>query len=79
MNTLLVKLTAQQLKRAAALKERIQKLEKDLTNLLGAAAPSAAKAAGPKKRHMSASAKAKISAAAKARWAKIKAVMKKLD
>jgi hypothetical protein len=76
MNTSLANLTVQQLKRAAALKERIQKLEKELMNLLGAAAPSAAKA-GPKKRHMSASAKARISAAAKARWAKIKAAMKK--
>jgi len=77
MNTPFVNLTVKQLKRAAALKERIQKLEKELTNMLGAAAPSAAKVGRPKKRHMSASAKARISAAAKARWAKIKAAMKK--
>ena len=66
-------LSVQQLRKAAALKERIQSLEKELNHLLGS---TAAVAAGPvpKKRKfkMSAAAKAKISAAAKLRWAKIK-------
>ncbi len=66
-------LSVQQLRQAAAIKERIQSLEKELGKLLGSAAtPSASPVAGQKKFKMSASAKAKISAAAKARWAKIK-------
>ena len=66
-------LSVQQLRKAAALKEKIQSLEKELSRLLGSAtAPTAGAQPGRKKFKMSAAAKAKISAAAKARWAKIK-------
>lgn len=66
-------LSAQQLRKAATLKERIQSLEKELNQLLGSPAASAGGLAPKKKKFtMSAAARAKISAAAKLRWAKIK-------
>jgi hypothetical protein len=66
-------LTVAQLKKAAAIKERIEQLEKDLTGILGI--PEALTVGGVVRRHrkMSAAARAKISAAAKARWAKVNA------
>ena len=71
-------LSANQLRRAAAIKDEIEKLHQELTSILGAATPAATAPAGRrKKRRMSAAAKAAISKAAKARWAKIKAAQKK--
>ena len=69
-------LSVAQLKRATAIKERIEKLEKDLTGILGI--PEAATVGGVVRRHraMSAAVRAKMSAAAKARWVKIKAARK---
>jgi len=67
--TNLSSLTAAQLHRAADLKNKIAKFEKALASILGS--PSAANSA-PKKRKMSAAARAKIAAAQKARWAKAK-------
>ena len=70
-------LSAQQLRQAADLKEKIVALENELSQLLGSsakavAAPGASTA--PKKMGgMSAAGKAKIAAAQKARWAKINA------
>ena len=66
-------ITATQLRAAAALKQKIEVLEKELASLLGAAAPSRAVApvAAPK-RQISAAGKARIAAAQKARWAKVK-------
>jgi hypothetical protein len=70
-------LSAQQLRQAADLKEKIVALETELSQLLGSSAkavatPVAAKA--PKKKGgMSAAGKAKVAAAQKARWAKINA------
>ena len=78
MNTSLANLSAEQLRRAAAIKEQIESLEKELQQIFGA--PSKADSPLPprkKKRRMSAAARAKISAAAKARWAKVKAAKKK--
>ena len=69
-------LSAQQLRNAAALKEKIQALEKELNQLLGSTAAKSAVAAPKKKFKMSAAARAKISAAAKARWARVKAAQK---
>jgi hypothetical protein len=85
-------LSAQQLRRAAALREKIDALEKALAVILNATTPSApvvgrragrraAKAASavaaPKaKRRISKAARAKMAAAAKARWAKAKAAGK---
>jgi hypothetical protein len=60
-------LTAEQLRRAAAIKEQIDSLENELGKILGGAAVS-----GNGKRVMSASARARIGAAQKARWAKVK-------
>jgi DNA polymerase/3'-5' exonuclease PolX len=66
-------LTVAQLKKAAAIKERIEQLERDLTGILGI--PEAMTVGGVirRRRKMSAAARAKISAAAKARWAKVRA------
>jgi hypothetical protein len=69
-------LTVAQLKKAAAIKERIEQLERDLTGILGI--PEAMTVGGivRRRRKMSAAARAKISAAAKARWARVKAAKK---
>ena len=60
-------LTITQLKRAAAIKEQIETLNKELRGLLGASAKSGA--APKNKRTMSAATKKKIAASQKARWA----------
>ena len=65
-------LSPKQLRRAAALKEKIQSLEKELGQLLGSPTKTAAQPVPKKKFRMSAAARAKISAAATARWAKVK-------
>ena len=67
--TNLSSLTAAQLHRAADLKNKIAKLEKTLASILGSPSPTNS---APKKRKMSAAARAKIAAAQKARWAKAK-------
>jgi len=60
-------LSVTQLKRAAVIKEGIEKLNKELRGILGASANSRAE---PKKNQtMSASLKKKIAATQKARWA----------
>jgi len=72
-------LSAQQLRRAADIKDKIESLTNELSRILG----SPAKAAAPdsptskKRRKMSTAARKKISAAQKARWAKQKAVASK--
>lgn len=66
----LLDLTINQLKRAAAIKEQIEKLNTELGILLGA--PAKPGAASTKKRTMSARVKKKIAAAQKARWAKLR-------
>ena len=63
-------LTISQLKRAAAIKEQIEALNKELRAILGASATSGA--APKKKRTMSASVKRKIAAAQKTRWANLR-------
>jgi len=63
-------LTINQLKRAAAIKERIEALNKELRSILGT--PATSGAAPKKKRTMSASVKRKIAAAQKARWANLR-------
>jgi DNA polymerase/3'-5' exonuclease PolX len=73
MNNPLARFTGAQLKKAAAIKERIEQLERELTGMLGI--PEALTVGGVvrRRRKMSAAARAKISAAAKARWAKVRA------
>jgi hypothetical protein len=63
-------LTPSQLKRAAALKEQLDGLNKELRSILGASTNSAP--ASMKKRTMGASVKKRIAAAQKARWAKLR-------
>ena len=60
-------LTVNQLKRAAAIKERLEALNKELRGLLGA--PADTRPASIKSRTMNAAAKRKIAAAQRARWA----------
>jgi hypothetical protein len=72
MNSI-IDLSAQQLRRAAAIKEQIQSLENELGRIFGSSTTPVAVAAPKKRRKMSAAGRARISAAAKARWAKIKA------
>ena len=69
----LLDLTSAQLLRAAAIKEKISALEKELTSILGSPTVTA-KSNSPvkKKRGMSAAGRAKVVAAQRARWAKIK-------
>ena len=62
-------LSAQQLRRAAAIKEQIDELESELGKIVGG---SGATPAPNGRRTMSASARARIGAAQKARWAKVK-------
>ena len=66
-------LTIGQLNHIIAIKERIEKLQGQLDSLVAGGeihSPSAVKA--PKKRRMSAAARARIAAGARARWARIK-------
>jgi hypothetical protein len=66
-------LSAQQLRRAAEIKDKIQSLENELNKIFGSPAKSPAVAPAPKKRRkMSAEARKRISEAMKARWAKSK-------
>jgi hypothetical protein len=79
----LTTLTVAQLKEAIAIKEKIEALEQELASIPGTTAETPMPvpeipvvASGPRKRKMSAAAKAKISAAQKARWAKTKGKQK---
>jgi len=63
-------LSAGQLKQAAAVKDRIDKLNRQLRAILGA--PTNSRTAPNKSRSMSAATKRKIAAAQKARWAKLR-------
>ena len=63
-------LTVNQLKRAAAIKEQIEALNKELRDILGA--PATTRAAPRKKRTMSTAAKKQIAATQKARWANLR-------
>jgi hypothetical protein len=66
----LLDLTVNQLKRATAIKEQIEDLNKELRAILGA--PAITRSAPKKKRTMSAATKKQIAAAQKARWANLR-------
>ena len=71
-------LTAQQLRRAADIQERIQSLQKELGQILGGVEGNSVGATqtrgnGRRRKKMSAAGRAAIAAAARARWAKAKA------
>jgi len=69
----MINITAQQLRKAADIQEKIQSLQEELGQLLGGEVPTPAQTTeAPKKRKFSAAAKARMRAAQKARWAKIK-------
>jgi len=73
MVTNLANVSVQQLKRAVSVRERIEKLEHELAQILGESHSSTHSANGQHvRRKMSASARAKIGAAQRARWAKQK-------
>lgn len=76
MANLLKDLTAAQLKKATAIKERMEQLERDLTSILGIPEPLTIGGIVRRRRKMSAAIRAKMATAAKARWAKIKAAKK---
>src|SRR5258708_36483316 len=67
----MINLTAQQLRKAANIKERIDGLEKELGQLLGSGG-TGTELPG-KRRKFSAAARARMRASQKARWARIKA------
>jgi hypothetical protein len=71
----ILSLSAAQLKRAAALKEQIDTLGQQLSELLGSPASNgvATSAAKPARKKISAAGIARIKAAQKARWAKVNA------
>lgn len=64
-------LSAQQLRRAADITDKIQSLQNELNRIFGTSNSAPADGAPRKRRKMSAAARAKIAAAAKARWAKV--------
>jgi chromosome segregation ATPase len=69
----MINATPTQLRKAADIKERIDALQNELTELLGASGPAeTATTEAPRKYKFSAAARAKMRAAQKARWAKIK-------
>jgi len=63
-------ISASDLRRAAAIKEKIDSLRTELDALLGSTSTSSLGRTPRKRRRMSAAAKAKIAAAQEARWAK---------
>ena len=69
----LINLSAAKLRKASQLKERIEALNQELSNLIGEIVPAPIAAIHRKRRTMSASARRRISEAAKARWAKVRA------
>jgi len=75
MNELL-NLSVAKLKRMAAVKSKIERLQSQLEALAANGSRTPAKKAGRKRRRMSAAARRKISLAAKARWAKVRAAKK---
>jgi hypothetical protein len=75
MNELL-NLSVAKLKRMAALKSKIERLQSQLEALAATSSRPPVKG-GRKRRRMSAAARRKISLAAKARWAKVRAAKSK--
>jgi len=63
-------LTISQLKRATAIKEQIERLNKELGAILGT--PTRSRAASTNKRSMNVSVRKKIAATQRARWAKLR-------
>jgi hypothetical protein len=71
MNSLLDALSAEDLRRAAEIKERIDSLQNELAQILGSDSVKASRRARTT-RKMSVAARARIAAGARARWAKVR-------
>ena len=80
MSLSLSDISAPQLRKAAAIKEKIDRLQKELTELLGSGAPSShafeRRNGTEPRRRMSAARRKKLAAAARLRWKKAKAAGK---
>src|SRR5437763_16284549 len=75
MNSLLTNLSAKELRQAASLKERIDRLEHELTQMFGTSVEE--RTGRPiSKRRMSRAARARIAAGARRRWARVKGTTK---
>ena len=72
MSSSIADLSARQLRRAADIKEKIQSLQNELSQILGSPTKPVPPMAEKTRRKMSVAARAKIAAAQKARWAKVK-------
>jgi hypothetical protein len=71
MNSLFSSVSAQDLRRAAEIKEKIDSLQSELAQILGSDSLTATGRVAQGRR-MSAAARAKIAAGARARWAKVR-------
>ena len=69
-------ISANELRQAASIREKITKLEKQLAKILGASGAAALNGGPRKQRKLSAAARAKIAKAQKERWAKYRAAKK---
>lgn len=71
-------LSAQQLRRAADIKDKIESLQDELNRIMGASNSAPTGSVPKNKRKMSAAGRARIVAAQKARWAKAKGAKSKI-
>jgi len=82
MNSILAEVSARDLRKAAALKERIEELQSELSRLLGSGGGASGGrltstvSSGRGRRRMSAAARARLAEIARARWKKAKAAGK---
>jgi hypothetical protein len=76
MSLIITNLSAQQLRRAANIKDKIQSLQNELEKIVGSSQEPITPYAARKKSKMSATGRARIAAVQKARWAKIRAEKK---
>jgi len=75
----LLDLPAKQLKRAILIRQRIERLESQIQDVLEAAASPGLQTVVKAKRRMSVAARAKIAKAARARWAKWRRTRNSVD
>jgi hypothetical protein len=73
----LLNIPAAKLRKASQLKERIEALNRELSNLLHEITPAPLATIHRKRRQMSAAARKRIAEAAKARWARFRAAKNK--
>ena len=76
MNNGLLRLTSQQLRRATVIRQRIEKLERELTSLIGIPEPMTVGGFVRRKRKFTAAGRQRIREAMKKRWATFRAAKK---